>query len=109
MRTWEGKPFNLKKIAFIRTAYKLASRYRRLRERGMLATAEVAARFGVSDTAVHEWGRQGLIRKCYSDSLRRGLWEIPPGQTVLKGRGGRRARPACLASISAQQPEPGAV
>ena len=23
LRTWEGKPFNLKKIAFIRTAYKL--------------------------------------------------------------------------------------
>jgi hypothetical protein len=26
LQTWEGKPFNLKKIAFIRTAYKLASR-----------------------------------------------------------------------------------
>lgn len=105
LRTWKGEPFNLKKIAFIRTAYKLASRYRRLRERGMLATAEVAARFGVSKTAVHEWGRQGLIRKCYSDSLRRGLWEIPPGQTVLKGRGGRRARPPSLASMTVQQPE----
>jgi len=26
LRTWDGKPFNLKKIAFIRAAYKLASR-----------------------------------------------------------------------------------
>ena len=26
-RTWKEKPFNLKKIAFIRTAYKLPSRY----------------------------------------------------------------------------------
>ena len=76
-RTWEAKPFNLKKIAFIRSAYKLSSRHDRLRRRGMLTTREVAARFGVSETAVHEWGRQGLIKKCYTDSLNRGLWEIP--------------------------------
>ena len=46
--TWESKPFNLKKIAFIRTAYKLPSRYQRLRRRGMLTTREVAAKFGVA-------------------------------------------------------------
>ncbi len=43
-QTWESKPFNLKKIAFIRTAYKLPSRYQRLRRRGMLTTREVAAK-----------------------------------------------------------------
>ncbi len=109
LRTWEGKPFTLKKIAFIRAAHKLASRYDRLRDRGMLTTREVAARFDVSETAVHEWGRQGLVRKCYSDSLSRGLWEIPPGQIILKGCGGRSARPARLAPISAPPPERGAV
>lgn len=41
-RTWEGKPFNLKKVAWVRTAYKLSSRYDRLRRRGMLTTIEVA-------------------------------------------------------------------
>ncbi len=107
-RTWEGKPFNLKKIAFIRQAYKLRSRYERLRLRGMLTTREVAARFEVSEAAVHDWGRQGLIRKCYSDSLTRGLWEIPAGQTILKGCGGRGARPAQLIPITALQPERGA-
>jgi hypothetical protein len=64
-RTWEAKPFNLKKIAFIRGDYNLASRHQRLRDRGKLTTAEVAARFGVSETAVHRWGRYGLIKKCY--------------------------------------------
>ncbi len=87
-RTWEGKPFNLKKIAFIRQAYKLRSRYERLRLRGMLTTREVAA---------------------YSDSLTRGLWEIPAGQTILKGCGGRGPRPAQLIPITALQPERGAV
>jgi len=104
-RTWEAKPFNLKKVAFIRSAYKLSSRHERLRRRGMLTTLEVAAKFGVSETAVHEWGRQGLIKKCYTDSLNRGLWEIPSGQTIRKGCGGRGARPARLISITAQSPE----
>jgi DNA invertase Pin-like site-specific DNA recombinase len=108
-RTWEGKPFNLKKIAFIRQAYKLPSRYERLRLRGMLTTREVAARFEVSEAAVHDWGRQGLIKKCYSDTLSRGLWEIPAGQTILKGCGGRGARPAQLIPITTLQPERGAV
>jgi hypothetical protein len=104
-RTWEAKPFNLKKVAFIRSAYKLSSRHERLRRRGMLTTLEVAAKFAVSETAVHEWGRQGLIKKCYTDSLNRGLWEIPSGQTIRKGCGGRGARPARLISITAQSPE----
>jgi hypothetical protein len=38
LRTWEGEPFNLKKIAHIRNAYNLPSRRQRLRDRGMLTT-----------------------------------------------------------------------
>jgi DNA invertase Pin-like site-specific DNA recombinase len=103
LRTWEDKPFNLKKIAFIRTAYKLDSRHQRLRCRGMLTTRELAGRFNVSETAVHQWGREGLIQKCYTDSLNRGLWELPPNQTILKGCGGRGARPARLVPITTQK------
>jgi predicted site-specific integrase-resolvase len=67
----------------------------------MLTTREVAAKFGVSETAVHEWGRQGLIKKCYTDSLNRGLWGIPIGQIILKGHGGQRGCPARLISTTA--------
>ncbi len=109
LQTWEGKPFNLKKVAFIRTAYKLSSRHQRLRARGMLTTREVAERFSVTESAVHKWGQQGLIRKCYADNLQRGLWEVPPDQTVLKGCGGRGARPARLSPISRPISEQGAV
>jgi len=104
-RTWESKPFNLKKVAFIRRAYKLASRHERLRGRGMLTTREVAAMFQISKTTVYEWGRQGLITKSYSDNLNRGLWTLPTQQTILKGCGGRGARAARLRSIAAQSPE----
>jgi len=109
LRTWEGEPFNLKKIAHIRNAYNLPSRRQRLRDRGMLTTEEVAGRFGVSQTAVHQWGRQGLITKCYSDNLHRGLWEIPSGHTIIKGCGGRDARHARLSPITALLTEQGAI
>lgn len=101
-RTWEAKPFNLKKVAWIRCAYKLSSRHDRLRRRGMLTTREVAAKFGVSKTAVYKWGQEGLIKKCYTDSLNRGLWEIPSGVKIIKGHGGRRPRPARLDRITAR-------
>jgi DNA invertase Pin-like site-specific DNA recombinase len=109
LKTWEQKSFNLKKIAFIRAAYKLTSRHQRLRERGMLTTSEVASRFGISESAVHKWGRQGLIKKCYSDSLSRGMWDVPPDQTILKGCGGRGARPARLLPVSAPSSGQGAI
>jgi hypothetical protein len=101
-RTWESKPFNLKKVAFIRSAYKLSSRYDRLRRRGMLTTREVAAKFGIAKTTVYEWGCQGLIKKCYADSLNHGLWEIASDTTICKGRGGRRSRQPRTTPITAQ-------
>jgi hypothetical protein len=108
-RTWEGKPFNLKKVAFIRGAYGLTSRHERLRRRGLLTTREVADKFGVSETAVHRWGRQQLLQKCYTDSLNRGLWRIPEDQIVLKGHGGRGPFPARLAPVVPSGSEQGAV
>jgi hypothetical protein len=104
-QTWEGKPFNLKKVAFIRDAYKLSSRRERMRRQGMLTTREVAEKFGVAETTVHQWGLQGLIRKCYSDRLRRGLWDIPPSVKIIKGHGGRGPRRARLEVFNAQQSE----
>ena len=108
-RTWEGKPFNLKKVAWIRAAYKLSSRYDRLRRHGMLTTMEVAMMFGISKTAVHEWGRQGLITKCYNDNMNRGLWRLPQHHTIIKGWGGRRAKPARLVPITAPKSGQGAI
>jgi DNA invertase Pin-like site-specific DNA recombinase len=91
LRTWEGKPFNLKKIAFIRAAYNLPSRRQRLRDRGLLTTQEVAEHFAIAETTVHQWGRQGLITKACSDNLNRGLWDIPHDLEIIKGRPGRNA------------------
>jgi DNA invertase Pin-like site-specific DNA recombinase len=109
LRTWEDKPFNLKKIDFIRGAYNLPSRRERLRDRGMLTTEEVAELFDIAQTTVHKWGRQGLITKCYSDNCNRGLWELPSDHTIIKGCGGRGARHARLSPITAPLTEQGAI
>lgn len=74
-----------------------------------MTTHEVAERFGVSLTAVYQWGREALIQKCYTDSLNRGLWQLPDGQTILKGRGGKKARSARLMPTTLQNSEQGAV
>jgi DNA invertase Pin-like site-specific DNA recombinase len=105
LQTWEDKPFNLKKIAFIRAAYNLSSRRQRLRDRGMLTTAQVAERFAIAETTVHQWGRQGLITKVYSDNLNRGLWDILSDFKIIKGRPGRNALPARRASITVPSTE----
>ena len=70
----------------------------------MLTTREVAAKFGIAKTTVYEWGRHGLIRQCYADSLNRGLWEIASNATILKGHGGRRSRKPQTTPITAQSP-----
>ena len=68
----------------------------------MLTTREVAEKFGVAETTVRQWGLQGPIKKCYSDRLRRGLWDIPPGLKIIKGHGGRGPRSARLERINTQ-------
>lgn len=104
-RTWEGKPFSLKKIAFIRTAHSLPSRRQRLRDRGMLTTHEVAEHFAIAKTTVHQWGRQGLITKVHCDNLSRGLWDIPADLEIIRGRPGPNAIPARRATVTAPSTE----
>lgn len=105
LRTWEGKPFDLKKIAFIRGAYNLPSRRQRLRDCGLLTTQEVAEHFAIAETTVHQWGRQGLITKVCSDNLNRGLWDIAHDLEIIKGRPGRNAVAARRASITVPSTE----
>jgi hypothetical protein len=109
LQTWEGKPFNLKKIDFIRGAYNLPSRRQRLIERGLLTTEQVAARFDITPTTVQEWGRQGLIKKCLSDNYNRGLWELPAGYDIVKGKPGKQPHPARLVPIAPPSTEQGAI
>ena len=90
LRTGEGKPFKRTTIYVLRNGYNLTSHHDRLRQRGLLTTHELAARFQVTTSTVRAWGRQGLIKNCYADSRISALWEVPVGYTIARGRPGCR-------------------
>ena len=91
-RTWQDEPFNLKKVAHIREAFQLKSRYSRLRDRGLLTAKEMSDRHGVTPTTIHLWAREGHLVKYRYDNLRRCLYEPLDPSAILKGQGGRRAK-----------------
>ncbi len=91
-RTWQGEMFNLKKIAHIRQAFNLKSRFSRLRARGLLTATEMSERFNVTFTTINAWGRKGLLRKYNYDNDRRCLYEPLDATLLTKGHGGRGAK-----------------
>ena len=102
-RTWQGESFNLKKIAHIREAFKLKSRYSRLRAKGLLTAKEMSVRLGVTFTTINAWGREGLLQKHRYDNVRRCLYEPLDENAILKGQGGRAAKQPTITSAQAAQ------
>lgn len=109
-RTWQNQPFTPKKIEYIRRIYHLKTRFRRLREQGLLTAKEMSSILGVSNTTVYEWARSGLLRRvpCRVAEVHRGmgarsLYEPIQDATVIRGRGGRRVvQPVLTANKSGQ-------
>jgi DNA invertase Pin-like site-specific DNA recombinase len=90
-RTWQDESFSLKKIAHIREAFKLQSRYGRLRARGLLTATEMSVRHGVTTTTINLWAREGKLQKHPYDNDRRCLYEPLDASAIHKGHGGRKA------------------
>jgi DNA invertase Pin-like site-specific DNA recombinase len=91
---WQHQAFTARKVALVRTTYRLPSRFERLRSRGLLTGAELAAQLEVSQTTIHQWGRQGLLRRQIYGHDHRCLYE-PVGDVVLvRGTSGRKATQA---------------
>jgi hypothetical protein len=102
-RTWQDQPFTLKKVAWTRGAYHLESHYGRLRAKGCLTAQEMSRTLGVSMTTVHQWGREGRLRKHPYRANQRGLFEPLENVAIVKGRGGRRAQPPTFVTVASEQ------
>jgi hypothetical protein len=102
-RTWQNRPFTLKKIEHIRGVYHLKSRFSRLREQGLLTAKEMSKTLGVCETTVHDWARSGSLRRidCYARG--NSLYEPLRRTTIIKGRGGRRATQPALTATTSEQ------
>jgi DNA invertase Pin-like site-specific DNA recombinase len=99
-RNWKGESFTAKKVIVVRKAYRLRSRFERLRGLGMLTGDELARQLGVCTTTIHHWGRAGLLRRHPYGNNHRCLYEPIADVLVVKGRGGRYgATPPSLITV----------
>ena len=95
-RNWRQQPFNAKKVISVRCAYKLKGGAQRLLDKGFVRADVLAKRFGVSVTTIHDWGRQGLLRRQRYDNNVRCLYEPVDSVMIQKGQGGRKPIPPRL-------------
>jgi DNA invertase Pin-like site-specific DNA recombinase len=98
-RNWRQQPFTSKKVITVRCAYKLKGGAKRLLDKGFVHAEDLAKRFGVSVTTIHEWGRQGLLRRQRYDNNVRCLYEPVDSLMIKKGKGGRKPQPPVLIAV----------
>jgi DNA invertase Pin-like site-specific DNA recombinase len=89
-RTWQNEVFNLKKVAYIRKAFNLKSRYSRMQATGLVTAKEMSVQCGVAIATIHFWARRGQLQKHRYENPRRCLFEPLEKGVILKGHGGRR-------------------
>jgi DNA invertase Pin-like site-specific DNA recombinase len=78
-RSGEGLPFTRLRVWQVRRAYRLKSRFRRLREAGLLTAKEVAGQLGICNSTVKRWRRVGLLKGFAYNDKHEYLYE-PVGQ-----------------------------
>jgi hypothetical protein len=106
-RSWQGLPFDARKVWLVRHVSGLKSRFQRLRERGLLTGAELARQLGVSEAMVHQLGREGLLARQLYGNADRCLYEPLHGKILVQGKGG--PRPIAHRLIDAPSPTQEAV
>ncbi len=77
-RSGTGQAINPMMVSRVRQRYRLAPRYQRLRDRGLLTMAEVARTFGICLATAKVWRRAGLLRAHAYNDKPQYLFE-PPG------------------------------
>lgn len=76
-RSGTGQNFNLLRVAGIRRRYGLASRYDRLRAKGLLDQEELAAELGATPETVRTWRAAGLLKAYPYNAKNECLYESP--------------------------------
>jgi DNA invertase Pin-like site-specific DNA recombinase len=76
-KTGDGLPVTSIAVGYVRKAYGLKNRFDRLRERGMLTSAEVAQICGVSTKTISDWRQKGLVRGQAINDRTQFLFEDP--------------------------------
>lgn len=77
LRTGTGQAFSAPIVVHLRKYNGLLSHYDRLRARGLLTTAELAERLGVSTSTIKAWRRAGMLVSHQANDKNERLFEVP--------------------------------
>ena len=104
-RTWQQRRFTNKTVAFVRRTYGLRSCRERLLARGYRRGADIAREIGVSETFIHDLGRNGLLRRRRYGGAVGCLYEPLDGIKIIPGVAGKHPRPAQVINARASTQE----
>jgi DNA invertase Pin-like site-specific DNA recombinase len=99
LRSGKGGIFTRITVVNICQSYRLKSRFRRLREAGMLKRDEIAAQLGVSYSTVTRWRQLGLLKAHAYNNKRSYLYEPPGKEKPVKCQGRKRSAPQPLGNL----------
>ncbi len=105
LRTGHGVVFRPQRVQAIRKEYRLASRYKRLRVRGLLTVSEAAAMLDVSTHTVKQWRRHGLLRAYRYNDKNEWLYEPPGDQPPVKQQGRKFTKRTPSRELVTQRPD----
>ena len=74
-RSGTGQTFSARRISVIRRAYKIPSRFSRLKKRGLLTIKEIGEKYGVNRWMVYAWRKSGKLKAYRCDDTGRSLYE----------------------------------
>jgi DNA invertase Pin-like site-specific DNA recombinase len=93
LRSGKGNRFTRITVVNVCQTYRLKSRFRRLREAGMLKRDEIAQQLGVSRSTVTAWRQHGLLKAHAYNNKKSYLYEALGQQRPVKCQGRKRSDP----------------
>lgn len=101
LRSGKGRSFTRITVVNICQTYRLKSRFRRLRDAGLLKRDEIAQQLGVTKATVTRWRQDGLLKGHAYNNKKSYLYEPLGTEKPVKCQGRKRSnpqRPGTLAS-----------
>ena len=95
-----GQPFHARIVYGLARAYRLTSRYQRLRQAGMLTVHEIADLLGVCVATAHIWRRRGLLRAHAYNDQSQYLFEHPGAHPPVKAPGRKLSQRRCCPKVA---------
>jgi DNA invertase Pin-like site-specific DNA recombinase len=103
LRSGKGKSFTRITVVNICQTYRLKSRFRRLRDAGLLKRDEIAQQLGVTKATVTRWRQDGLLKGHAYNNQKSYLYEPLGTEKPVKCQGRKRSDPQCPKTLESKE------